>query len=196
MRLIPCAALALMLAPQTGAAQNYAAGESAYQSGDYSAAMDEWRPLAEQGNVTAQLQIGWLYDNGKGVTRDQVEAARWYRLAAEQGHEIGQFNTGLMYEKGLGVRQDHAEATRWYRLAAEQGHKSAQFNLGVMYYGGKGVTKDYTTAYIWFSIAATNGVNGAVRARDIVQRRMSPSDLSRAKGRVRECIEADFQNCG
>ena len=35
--------------------------------------------------MTAQYNLGWMYENGRGVRRDRVEAVRWYRLAAEQG---------------------------------------------------------------------------------------------------------------
>ena len=44
-----------------------------------------YRRAAEQGDVLAQYNLGWMYENGRGVGRDRVEAVRWYRLAAEQG---------------------------------------------------------------------------------------------------------------
>ena len=34
-------------------AQDFNRGVDAYRSGDYVAAMNEWRPLAEQGNMVA-----------------------------------------------------------------------------------------------------------------------------------------------
>ena len=76
---------------------------------------------AEQGDATAQFNLGFMYANGEGVPKDAAEAVRWYRLAAEQGLAIAQFNLGNMYANGRGVLKDDAEAVRWYRLAAEQG---------------------------------------------------------------------------
>ena len=58
----------------------------------------------------------------KGVSEDDVEAVRWYRMAAEQGDANAQFNLGVMYDNGEGVSEDDVEAVRWWRLAAEQGH--------------------------------------------------------------------------
>ena len=88
---------------------------------------------AEQGHASAQFNLGVMYDIGRGVLEDDVEAVRWYRLAADQGFANAQFNLGVMYDNGRGVPEDDAEAARWHRLAAEQGHASAQFNLGLMY---------------------------------------------------------------
>ena len=56
-------------------------GQAAYQRGDYQAALREWRPLAEQGNASAQFNLGVMYDNGRGVTQDYAKAFRWYRSA-------------------------------------------------------------------------------------------------------------------
>ena len=70
-----------------------------------------------------------MYDNGRGVRQDYVEAVQWYRKAAEQGHAQAQDNLGEAYEEGLGVHQDDAQAVQWYRKAAEQGHLWALFKI-------------------------------------------------------------------
>ena len=44
-------------------------------------------PSAEQGYARAQFYLGHMYIYGKGVSRDKVEAVKWYRKAAEQGDE-------------------------------------------------------------------------------------------------------------
>src|SRR5271165_3620340 len=41
--------------------------EAAYQKGDYAAALQILRPLAEQGNAIAQYDLGLMYDSGQGV---------------------------------------------------------------------------------------------------------------------------------
>ena len=76
---------------------------------------------------SAQLRIAAAYQHGKGVSRDESEAARWYRKAADQGHAEAQYQLALMYDQGEGVAQDAAEAQRWYRAAADQGHALAQY---------------------------------------------------------------------
>ena len=45
-------------------------GLNAAKRGDYETALREWRPLAEQGNAVAQTNIGRLYRNGWGVSKN------------------------------------------------------------------------------------------------------------------------------
>ena len=49
-----------------------------------------FRRAAEQGDVFGQTNLGWMYENGRGVRRDRVEASRWYSLGTDQGHEDAQ----------------------------------------------------------------------------------------------------------
>ena len=78
-----------------------------------------------------------------------------------------------MYEKGTGVPQDYKEAIKWYRLAADQGFASAQTNLGERYEKGKGVPQDYLLAHMWLNLSGSNGHKGAVKRRNILQKKMS-----------------------
>ena len=53
------------------------------------------RARAEQGDATAQLVLGLMYADGRGVLPDDAEAVRWYRLAAEQGIVDAQYILGV-----------------------------------------------------------------------------------------------------
>ena len=87
MLLRSCALLAgcIILLIDVTVAGDLQAGAGAYNRGDYAAALREWRPLAEQGNVDAQYGLGLIYDLGRDVPEDNTEAVKWYRKAAEQG---------------------------------------------------------------------------------------------------------------
>lgn len=87
---------------------------------------------ADQGDVTAQSQLGFMYANGKGVPQDYVEAVKWLLLAANQGDARAQFNLGIMYHSGRGVPQDAAEAVKWYHLSASQGFAPATKTLDLI----------------------------------------------------------------
>eukprot|EP00729_Bicosta_minor_P004381 gene4381-biopygen16816 len=117
----------------------------------------------------AQNHLGGMYDKGKGVEQDHVEAAKWYRKAAEAGDAIAQFNLGTMYDTGEGVEQDHVEAVTWYRKAAEAGFAMAQSNLGAMYGIGKGVEQDDSKAVKWAQLAAVQGFKDALKCLDLMQ---------------------------
>lgn len=93
-------------------------GLHAYEAGNYQEAAEIWRPLAEDGHVLAQHQLGNLYRGGLGVPRDPARSSRWMERAAEQGHAPSQFVLGYMYNEGLGVERDPERAFKWYRLAA------------------------------------------------------------------------------
>jgi hypothetical protein len=89
-------------------------------------AFDDARAAAEQGDAIAQDRIGGMYQHGKGVPQNYVEAVRWYRASAEQGFEWGQSNLGVMYGLGLGVPQNFVLAHMWLNLSVGQGYKEAE----------------------------------------------------------------------
>ena len=91
---------------------------AAYDRGDYATAYRLFRPLAEQGDVAAQTNLGILYYTGQGVTQDYAAAVSWYRKAADLADAQAQFNLGLMYAKGQGVTQDYVQAHKWFNLSA------------------------------------------------------------------------------
>ncbi len=88
-------------------------GVEAWGRGDYDTALREFRLLAEQGHAQAQLNLGILYSQGRGVPKDSVQAYAWYTLAAGQGDDLaGKFKDHL--EKSMTLEQ-LAEAQRLAR---------------------------------------------------------------------------------
>jgi TPR repeat protein len=136
---------------------------------------------AGQGDAQAQFNLGLMYDNGRGVTKDYTEAVKWYRKAAAQGNADAQFNLGTMYSNGEGVPQDYAEAVKWYLKAAIQGNPDAQFNLGLMYVKERGVPADYAQAYAWLDVAAAQGEKNALEYRNTVATVLTPITLLKAQ---------------
>jgi Sel1 repeat len=130
---------------------------STTSSGCESGEIRQIRQLAEQGQAAKQFDLGFLYDKGRGVQRNDREAAIWYRRAAEQGYAPAQSNLGSMYLNGRGVESSDREAVVWYRRAAEQGYAPAQSNLGAMYFYGRAVKQNHCEALAWFSKSAEQG---------------------------------------
>ena len=73
---------AIMIGLAAPAWAGFNEGVAAYKRGDYATALREFRPLAEQGNSGAQHYLGFMYDNGHGVTKNYAEEMKWYRKAA------------------------------------------------------------------------------------------------------------------
>jgi TPR repeat protein len=93
----------------------------------------EWyRRAAEQGDASAQNNLGVMLANGQGVPQDDGQAVQWYRLAAEQGHALAQYNLGGMYNSGRGVVRDTVRSYMWMLLAADAGDPAASANKTIV----------------------------------------------------------------
>ena len=57
----------------------------ALNRGDYTTALKELRPLAEQGYASAQYNLGVMYYHGEGLAQDYEQAVYWYRYRPSRG---------------------------------------------------------------------------------------------------------------
>ena len=104
---------------------DYAAGERAYEEGDFGAAYRAWLAVAiprddQPGNPDAQANLGHMYRSGQGVERNYAAAAVWFRRAAEQGNRFAATGLGVLYATGRGVPWDITVAGEWYAKAGDQ----------------------------------------------------------------------------
>jgi len=126
---------------------------------------------------------------------DFATALREWTPLAEQGVADAQYKIAQMYYQGLGIPQNYQMAVKYYTLAAEQGVADAQYNLAYMYGTGEGVIKDYLYAHMWWNIAASLGLEDASTNRDIVEKKMTPTDISKAQQLARECVAKKYKGC-
>ena len=61
--------LALMLFATPVVAGDFENAQAAAKTGDIGKALQLWRPLAEQGDLKAQITLGALYTTDEGVTK-------------------------------------------------------------------------------------------------------------------------------
>lgn len=187
--------IALAAFPAVTNAQDISKGLEYAQTGNFEAALKEWRPLAEQGNIEAQFNLGIMYEKGNGVSKDLKEALQWYRLAADQGDAMAQYNIGVYYAQGMGVAKDFKESMRWTRLAAQQGDALAQFNIATMYNKAMGVPQNSVAAHMWFNLSLANGDQLAGQALDILEKTMTPEQVVLATQKAETCLASNFANC-
>jgi TPR repeat protein/serine/threonine protein kinase len=116
------------------------------------------RRLAEAGDPDAEVLLGAMASEGRGVKQDDAEAARWFIRAAERGDPVAANRLAGCYAEGLGVTQDQKEAARLYRAAADKAVVVAQYNLGHAYSQGTGVEQDLSATARWFDRAAEAGL--------------------------------------
>lgn len=84
--------IAIALLGLSTARADFTAGLQAYQKGDFEAAHKILLPEAQGGGPNAQFALGLLYQGGKGVEKDHVQAYMWYTLAEEKGHKLAPKN--------------------------------------------------------------------------------------------------------
>ena len=151
------------------------------QQGNYQQAFRAFKVLAQQGNVTAQYNVAFMYAKGLGINQDYSQAFEWFFKAAYQGDVESQYHLAGMYEHGLGVKQDYHRAAMWYQQAAEHGMLAAQVSLAGLYGIGLGVNKNIARAYMWFSLAAKQGDNHAAEAESLLLASLSEQELKQVQ---------------
>lgn len=132
-------------------------GKTAYDRGDYKAAIENWQLLIKDGRAEGLFLLGVMYAEGKGVVQNHVRAFELYSEAAEKNHIGAQYNLGNQYATGEGVARDFSKAEYWWGKAAENGLVVAQLNLGDFYYFGVAGAKNLELARKWLTLAANQG---------------------------------------
>ncbi len=117
---------------------------------------------ALEGNVQAQYEIGWKYDelahSGWGGNMPYWdEAAVWYEMAARHGDARAQYRLANYY---FNRRRDYSQSFRLNQLAAQQGLAEAQYSLGMHYGQAWGTEQNLVLAYKWIALANEGGVVG------------------------------------
>ncbi|MGM9812319.1 MAG: TonB family protein [Muribaculaceae bacterium] len=155
-------------------------GNEFYHSKDFENAVYWYRKAAEQGNATAQNNLGICYEDGEGVTKDIYEAVKWYRKAAAQGNiasksmlkrlgynENSSSSNGLQASSSSQPRNKYSDFTGripakgtkayGYYEKAITGDAPAQNSLAFEY----DKEKDYASAVYWYRKAAAQGHSNA-----------------------------------
>jgi hypothetical protein len=137
-------------------------GITAYKNRDNATALRLLLPLAQGGDAHAQTVLGYMYEDGKGVTQNYATALKWYRLAADQGYVEAEKELGMMYlVGGHGMPKSDAEGVKWLQKASAHGNAGAQWWLGSMYCNGEQVPKNNAEGMKWLRLAADQGATQA-----------------------------------
>jgi len=130
-------------------------GIAAYQANNFPLAYKEFRAGAEEGHADSQFNLGIMYEQGIGVSKDEKEAVVWYRKSAVQGNVFAQYNLAVLYENGRGTAVDFAQAHEWYRKASAQGDPLAIGNLGMLYLRGQDVKENKVAGLALLLVSVT-----------------------------------------
>ena len=170
-----------MFASATVLAADFPSGLDAFDRGDYAQALEQFRPLAQEGNARAEYRLGLSYAKGLGVARDYQRAAIWLQQSADQGYASAENDLGTLYDQGRGVAANPAQAVHWFRQAAVQGHGAAQLNLARAYLHGRGVRQDPVRAFAWANAASDLGEFRAERLVRQAEEDLNPKQIAQAE---------------
>jgi len=112
---------------------------------------------AGQGAVEAQLLLGQILLDGRGIERDQVLARQWFGIAAQGGSAMGHNMLGRCLEHGWGGEADPGRAAAHYRQAADAGLDWGLYNYANLLATGRGVGVDQSLALSCYEKAAHLG---------------------------------------
>jgi TPR repeat protein len=87
---------------------------------------------SEHNNLLAEIALARAYKNGDGVSKDSVEAVKWYtKVVQHRQHRSdyftnsdmseAQFELGKAYATGIGTPQNLTEAYKWLNLVTPEG---------------------------------------------------------------------------
>lgn len=110
-------------------------GDFYLRNKNYENAHSWYKKAAENGDAKSEFELGKLYGEGIGVTKDLSEAIIWYHQAAKHNIAEAQCILGDFYYNGIGVDSNKSEALKWYTKAAENGNLEAAQYLGDKYKG-------------------------------------------------------------
>jgi tetratricopeptide (TPR) repeat protein len=109
--------------------------------GDYKGAFEYWTKAVELGDVPAHYQLSCLYNEGKGVEKDEKKERYHLEQAAISGHPGARFNLGyLEWKNGR-----YERAIRHYSIAANLGHDDSMSNIKILYKDGFVCKEDFSS---------------------------------------------------
>lgn len=112
---------------------------------------------AKSGLVEAQVMLGQILLEGRGIERDPVLAATWFRIGANQGNAMALNMLGRCLEHGWGCAEDLVAAAAHFRQAAAQGLDWGMYNYANLLATGRGVARNEQAAFDFYRRAAERG---------------------------------------
>ena len=160
----------------SGAAQHdlaaiYTAGHAGVK-GSYETAAKWFEEASYNGIANARYNLGVLYQQGLGVSKDEAKAVQLYKAASYLQHPEAQYNLGIAYIEGVGVDHDIRHAAYYFERAADNNVTEAAYNLGLIYENGLMGAAEPDEALFWYTTAANKGNPEAIKALDELSTKM------------------------
>ncbi len=116
---------------------------------------------ANNGDASAQHELGIRYLLGKGFGVDTVKSAYWIQKAADQGFLIAEYNLGIFFNNGWGLPWNPFKAFEHFQYAAKQGMPEAEYVYGSILTDNLVAPQNWNEAYRWMKKSADAGYQPA-----------------------------------
>jgi len=120
---------------------NYREGEDGFPQ-DYDKALELYVRAGGLGCAEAYCDVGYAYENGRGVEIDEKKSNHYYKLAAVGGNIEARYNLGLDEMKDGNMDR----ALKHYMIAAEDGDDISLKKIQELYTNGLATKDDYAKA--------------------------------------------------
>ena len=163
-------------------------------NGGYHTAMKWFQKAQASGDPDATCQIGFLYDYGHGVDKNESYAQSLYLKAATGGSTLAMRIIGNDYTSDYGFhRKNYSEAKKWYERAAAAGDYMAMIYLAGLYFSGRGVPMSVKDANDWIQRAIDAGGTHVyeILAIFFASGNELPKDCARAVRMLRLAVERE-----
>ena len=91
---------------------------------------------ATLGNPMAMNNLGFCYQNGKGVNMDNEIAVYWFQKAVDANYDVAFANLSICYRDGIGVKKNIKKAVELLKKGVELGNTFCMQQLGLFYKQG------------------------------------------------------------
>lgn len=173
-------------------------GTELFRKGEESKAFEYYRAACKLGNAIAMGNLGFCYQNGRGVKPDNRMAAYCYERACELEEPGSMLKMGDFCYRGKGgVPKDRARAFGYYLRAYEISCSASErdairiaelcYRLGTCLKDGEGAAQNTEAAYEYFQSAAEL-LDEEADARDV----RTEALMQKIAERLEEC-EAAFE---
>ena len=116
---------------------------------NYEQAIPLLQKSAELGNPEAQYNLGYCYEFGVGIEKDEKIATSWYQKSADQNYNDGLYAMMMAYSDGKGVPVNYDKAFEYAMKCAKNDDATCMFNVVTAYKLGIGTPIDKQKMLQW-----------------------------------------------
>lgn len=129
-------------------------GSMAARESDFANARELFSAAAEKGDATAMYNLGVLFLQGSGVSKDARVAKLWFAKAAGKDDPDAILALASLLSASKDAPADQLEAVKWFKKLTAEDNVTALYNLGCLYLNGSDAVRNSDEAVRCFRKAA------------------------------------------